>query len=189
MIEINLLPPEIRAKQAKASGFDPRFLVYLIPVVVGILLVIHLALGLYALVRGYQAGVLSRQWQKLEPQRKELDAFKQQYETLTQDTKIADALAGLNINWSEKLNKLSLALPSGIWFESLTASRKEFVLKGTVVSLQKQEMSLLNKFLDGLKKDPSFIRDFKGFDVTSFQVKTIGGYDTLAFTIAGSLRS
>jgi Tfp pilus assembly protein PilN len=188
MIEINLLPPELKIKQAKAASFDPRYLVYLLPLVVGVLLFIHVALGMYALLRGYQLGALNRQWQKIAPQRQELDTFKKQYEAVAEDTKIAATLASWNINWSEKLNKLSLALPQGVWFQNLSVTPKELVLKGAVVSLEKQEMVLLNKFLDGLKKDQGFIKNFKSLEVTSFQVRTIGSFDTLEFTLTGKLQ-
>ena len=188
MLEINLLPPELKIRQAKAASFDPRLLLYLVPVLAGLFLLAHLSLGLLSLVRGYQLGSLNRQWQKIAPQRKELDVFKKQYEALAEDTKIAAALASWNIDWSEKLNKLSLNLPAGVWFQGLAVGRKEFVLRGAVVSLEKQEMSLINRFLDGLKKDQGFIKDFKSLDVTSFQVKTVGSYDVLEFTLTGILQ-
>jgi hypothetical protein len=93
------------------------------------------------------------------------------------------------LNWSEKLNKLSLNLPSGIWFNELSVSKKDFILKGSVLSLQKEEMNLVNKFIDSLKKDMVFFKDFTRLELSSIQMKTVVGYDVFDFVLTGKLKS
>ena len=95
--------------------------------------------------------------------------------------KAMQQLIASSLVWSEKLNKLSLNLPYGVWFNEMSVNRKELIIKGSVLSLDKQEMGLLNKFIDDLKKDQQFSRDFDKMDISSLQRKTIGGYEVADF--------
>ena len=186
MIEINLLPQELRTRREKPSGFDPKYFLYTAVGAVGLLIAVQLLLFVAGIVRSSQLVVLSANWKKMEPQRKELEAFKLQYDTLSKDAQVLQQLAAKRISFSEKLNKLSLNLPSGIWFNELTVSPDEFVLKGSAISQEKMEMALINQFISALKKDTGFFRDFATLDLNSFQVKNIGGYDTLDFLLTGT---
>ena len=89
----------------------------------------------------------------------------------------------------KKLNRLSLDLPSGIWFNEISANlKKEFILRGSVVSLKKEEMLLINQFIDNLKKDTDFFKDFSKLEMTSAQSGEIGGYEVNDFVISGVLK-
>ena len=191
MIEINLLPKELKTdfKPEKTGiGLQPRQVLYFIPFIFGILLCIHLYLFAVTIFKSSQFNILNNKWQKFEPQRKMLEGFNKEYALLSEDAKISQQLLRERINWSEKLNKLSLDLPSGIWFNEVSISEKDFILKGSVVSLQLQEMNLIKIFLDNLKKDALFFKDFSNLELGSVQRETIGGYDIVEFTITAGLR-
>jgi Tfp pilus assembly protein PilN len=97
-------------------------------------------------------------------------------------------LIGQRINWAEKLNKLSLNLPSGVWFNEIQVNSKEFILKASVISLQKEEMNLINAFIDNLKNDKDFFKDFNNLELNSAQKRVIGGYDVTDFILVGILK-
>ena len=189
MIEINLLPHELRTKRDKTSGIDSKYFLYAAVAVVGLLIAIQALLLVVGIVRSSQLVVLNANWKKMEPQRKELDAFKQQYDTVSKDVQILQQLALKRINWSEKLNKLSLSLPSGIWFNEIAVSPANFVLKVSAISQEKMEMAIINQFIGTLKKDAGFFKDFAAFDLNSFQVRNIGGYDTIDFILSGTWKT
>ncbi|MCM8789700.1 MAG: hypothetical protein NC916_01575 [Candidatus Omnitrophica bacterium] len=65
---------------------------------------------------------------------------------------------------------------------------KNFVLFGSVISLEKKEMSLLKDFIDSLKKDSGFFKDFSGLELTSVQTRQVGVYEVVDFTLQGALR-
>lgn len=188
MIEINLLPPELKIKKQRFLDLEPKIFLKLSLLFLGLLVFVHLYLAVWGIFKGSQFSRLNGEWQKLAPQRKELDKFKQDYEFLSQDSRVIQQLALQRINWSEKLNKLSLSLPSGVWFNEITISRKDFTLKGSAVSLKKDEMSLINRFIQGLKNDAEFFKDFNALELNSFQVKTVGGYDTVEFILQATLK-
>ncbi|MGE5197402.1 MAG: PilN domain-containing protein [Deltaproteobacteria bacterium] len=187
MIEINLLPQELRIKRNKTAVIEPKYFFYLIPFAFGLLITVQVWLLLVTVFRSYELSALNARWEKLSPQRKELDDLKQQYDAVSQDANITKQLIVKRINWAEKLNKLSLNLPSGVWFNEISVSPKEFVLKGAAVSVQKNEMTLINQFIESLKRDAAFLKDFNNLELTSFQVRSIGGYDAVEFILTAGI--
>jgi hypothetical protein len=71
MIEINLLPEELKVKvktESKGKEFDLKKLLYLIPLVVGVLLCVHLLLAVVAVVKGGRLKSLEKQWKGMQSQ-------------------------------------------------------------------------------------------------------------------------
>jgi Tfp pilus assembly protein PilN len=189
MIEINLLPEELKTKAKKiAKSTQLSQILYFIPLAFGILIIIHIYLFGVFITKNITLGTLNNKWKTLQPQRKILEDFKKGYEGSSQDASIIKQLLAQRIFWSAKLNKLSLNLPKGVWFKEFVTTNKNFILKGSVVSLQKEEMDLINKFIDNLKKDRDFFKDFSNLELTSVQRKVIGGYDVADFILAGALK-
>lgn len=182
MIEINLLPQELRIKE-KTAKFEIRNLLYLLPMILAVLLLFHLyfLISDFALQRTYK--ILKNKLIALEPKKKELEKI-----ALTGDDLTIRQFVKERVNWAEKLNTLSARVPSGIWFNELSLSDKDFSLKCSVFSLEKQEMSLINKFLNGLKEEKNFIGDFKNLEIGPAQRETIGSYDILKFTLNGKIK-
>jgi Tfp pilus assembly protein PilN len=187
MIKINLLPEELRQKK-QHLGFEPDSLLYLIPLVFGILIVVHIYLAAAGIIAGYQLRSLSSKWEKLEPQRKMVENINKEYTGLTQDSAAVHKLLKERVSWSEKLNLLSLDLPPGIWFNEINISEKGLTVKGSVISLTKQELGEIRKFLDNLEKDKDFFADFISLELGPVQKVSIGSYEVAEFTISGKLK-
>jgi len=193
MIEINLLPQELKTgPQSKKIGVispNPRQVLSIIALIFGILLCIHLCLFAVTIFKNSQFNILNNKWQKLEPQKKMLEGFNKEYALLSEDALASQQLLEQRIAWSGKLNKVSLDLPSGIWFNEISLSPKDFTLRGSIVSLQSQEMNLIKIFMDNLKKDTVFFKDFSNLELGSVQRKTIGSYDIVDFILVGTLKT
>lgn len=187
MIEINLLPGELRPK-AQAQSQQVFYLLNATPFIFGILICIHLFLAALAIFKGSEFLFLNSKWQRLAPQRKILEDFKKEYTTLSEDAQLIQQLTRQRIIWSQSLNKLSSDLPSGVWLNNVSITPSDFTLSGSVMSLQKNEMALIDELMDNLKNDPVFFKDFKNLDLTSTKRKTIGGYEEVDFTLAGALK-
>jgi hypothetical protein len=199
MIEINLLPEDLRNKLVKASkpevvknpveGLEPKHYVVIVPAVLILLIFIHLLLGVFSIVKTGQLHMLRSKWQKLEPQRKALDEYNSEFAAVSEDAQILQQLLRDRIVWSEKLNKMSLKLPRGVWFNSLTVNQKELVIKGSVVSLNKEELGMIKELIESHKSDPEFIKNFNNLEMVSAEKKTIGSYDITDFTLSASLKT
>lgn len=190
MIEINLLPAELRlrARKSDKGPFPVKYLLYIFGLIVGALFCLHIALLMIIIVKQSQTALLNNKWKALEPQRRIFEQSRKSNEILSSDAKAIQQLLKQRVNWSEKINKLSLNLPSGVWFSEMSLNQKEFSLKGSAVSLEKEELSLINKFMANLKNDTSFFRDFNSLELASVQRRAIGGYDIIDFVLSGKLK-
>lgn len=187
MIEINLLPDNLKPKK-EAVKIDTLKLLYLVPAFAIILLISHLYLLGFQISRAAQLTHLEKKMKQLEPQKKDVEAFHKEYAQVSGSAKALHDLTARRVNWADKLAKLSVHLPAGIWFTDMAVSGKDFSLKAAVISLEKQEMSLINRFMDSLRKDADFFKDFLKIELDSVQRKVIGGYDVAEFVLAGSLK-
>jgi len=182
MLEINLLPEELQKKN-KATGIETEYFLYIGQWLITIFLAIHIILGGLWIFKTLQLKILNYNWQKLVPQRKILASLKGSAGAAA-EARLSDQL----ISWSEKLNKLSECLPSGIWFNNFLLSPKELVLKCSVISLSKEEMLLINQFLSDLKKDTAFYKDFAKIELGAMNKKTYGSYEVLDFVLTFPLK-
>ena len=191
MIEINLLPEELKPKTRKIGkvSIKSKPFLYLFPLLFAVLILVHICLAAVGIVKSFQFSQLNNKWKKLQPQRELLNNLKKEYDVLASNAKLIEELNSRRLNWSEKLNQLSLNLPSGIWFNEIQVSQKDFVLKGSAVSLQKEEMSLINKFIESLKNNTAFTRGFNNLELSSVQRKSIVGYDVVDFILTVKLKA
>ncbi len=192
MIEINLLAQQsiVKSRFGKIGkvSIDSKYFLYAIPLIFGVLIFVHMCLAAVGIIKNFQLGALNNKWKGLQPQRELLNSLKKEYDVLTSNAKLSQELNSRRLNWSEKLDRLSADLPSGIWFNEIAVSRKEFTLKASVVSLKKEEMTLIKKFIDTLKIDARFLRYFTGLELGSVQKRLVSGYDVVDFILTAKLK-
>jgi len=197
MIEINLLPEELRSKVARpdrpVSAGGPvkrgvKLLTLIISLGLALLVVTHIFIVFLDMGRSMRLNALKGKWEKALPQRKALEEFNTGHSLLLGDSQSMQRLLTERIIWSEKLNRISLSLPEGVWLEYLSVSGKEFYLRGKAVSAEKKEVSLIRDFIDEIKGKPGFIKNFNSLELTSIQKGVIGAYEVADFSLTGSLR-
>ena len=186
MIEINLLPTELKSRLKDSEAAPPIF-VYFIPLVFVVLIIIHTVLGGMYLSQSIRLKALQGTWSKFEKQQKELESFKQQLSLLSKDAQGVSDLEHKRIDWSEKMYQLSACLPPGVWFTQLQVKETGFILNGSVVSLQKTELAVINKYVDTLKADVRFKKDFSTLALGPLIRRTVGGYEIVDFILTGTL--
>jgi len=199
MIEINLLPEELRKKVIKQNkpevvkgaslGLEMKHAILLIPVIFLVLILMHVFVAVSGLVKSGQLNTLNNKLSTLEPQKKVLDSFNSEYKLISEDTQVIQQLMRERILWSEKLNKLSLALPAGVWFSNFYANTKEMIVKSSAVSLSKEELTLIKQLIDNLKNDSVFFKDFLSLEMGSAEKKTLGSYDVTDFTLNAKVKT
>lgn len=200
MIEINLLPEELRVKvraknpeqvSVKSSlGFNQdQLFIYAIPVLLGIFVLAHLYFAAAVIFKNGKLVSLNRKWLAMEPQKKTFDEFNKEFSAVYQEAGITQVLNNQRVLWAQKLNKLSLNLPAGVWFNDITVNSKNITIQGSVVSLEREEVGLIHKLLDNLKADTAFSKDFSGFELSNVQKRNIEGYDVADFVFTGVLKN
>jgi Tfp pilus assembly protein PilN len=191
MIEINLLPEERRVKIKAATAKtvtapapeDLKKLFYAVPAVIGILVFIHIYLVIAQILASVSVGAMEKKRQALTPQMTGLSGFKSKFEIDSQDQQMMHDLAAKSIFWSRKLNRLSADLPAGIWISEISASPRVLSIRCSAVSLETDEIELINKFLSALKDDPDFYGDFSNYDLGSVQKRMLGSFEISDFPV------
>lgn len=189
MIEINLLPDELKAKAKKVQASEKfQYVVYGVLAVFALFVVLHVFFGVMAVAKGVRLNSLKAQGKKLQPQLKSLEDFRKENRELSAEEKNMQDLVSKRISWSEKLNFLSLDLTAGTWFNEISITPKELVIKGAAVSVEKEEMKLLDKFIENLKKDEQFFKDFTAIELKSVTRELIGNYEVVDFMLVAPVR-
>ena len=185
MIEINLLPKELRVvtKKIDLKTVQPVYFLYAIAAILCILILGHIYLAGAGIVSGIKLRSLNARLNSFDSLRDELDSFKKERDMYASDAKAMQQLLKQRIEWAEKLNAISRNLPMGVWLNDVSFSQKDFTMKCSAVSLQKEEFTLINKFIDNLKKDGAFFKIFGDLKLGSTQKRTIGTYEVVDFTV------
>ncbi len=194
MIEINLLPEELKIKikgRQEHSGaktplaqMQEKLFIYGLGVILGLLILAHFYFMVQFVLKNNKLNSLNRKWAGMSAQRKVLDEF-QGTSGAGQEAGLLGQLNRQRVLVSQKLNELSLQLPPGVWFDEISFNANTLTIKGSVVSLKKEEIQLINKLLDNLKTTGSFAKDFYGFELTKVQQRSLGGYDITDFILTG----
>ncbi|MFH1678508.1 MAG: hypothetical protein ABH914_02685 [Candidatus Omnitrophota bacterium] len=189
MIEINLLPEEFKQQKKKQLfALQAQLLWYIAPLFLGLLIIAHLYFAGAFLFKTFQYKTLNNKWAQLGAQLQEVNEWKAQYKTSSQQAGKINKLLAQRVSVSDKMQVLVQTLLKGIWFNRLNFKNKQFNLTGTVVSLKKDHMRLLNIFLSQLKEDNHFFKDFLRLELGRVNMRLIGAYSIMDFVLEGDLR-
>ncbi|MFH1191676.1 MAG: PilN domain-containing protein [Candidatus Omnitrophota bacterium] len=199
MIKINLLPEEHRVK-TKTKNFEQstagkpaafgqeQLFIYAIPAMLALFILAHFYFAVLWISKNGQLASLNRKWLDLAVQKKNLDEFNIEFSGTSRDASLLGQLHQQRILWAQKLNELSLHLPAGVWFNDIVLNNNNITIQGSVISLRKEEIGLINKLLDILKADAEFSKDFSSFELSKVQKRNLGGYDIADFILVGALK-
>jgi hypothetical protein len=187
MIEINLLPEDLKVKRQSSQPSPLDNLVYLIPLILFVVVISHLYLGSVYITRSQVLAGLERRWKTLEPQRQEVLGMKSEINAESSDAQVVQGYMRLRVILAPKLNKLSLDLQPGIWFNDVTFGRSGLLVKASIVSLKMDEMDVINTFLNNLKNDKDFNADFSSVEIGAVQRRTVGSYDVVDFVLSAAV--
>ena len=183
MITINLLPQEFRKAEKKETV--PVSLV--IVGVVVVMVVLHVLFGVLGLYKKAQLAYLEKKWTGEQAHFKEVSDLKKELE---EKKRKADALKGFvvrDVYWTDFFNTINRAVPKGLWLNRLSVSDQGLVIEGSVFSFNIDQVALVNKFFDELKKDAFFRARFTNFSLDSVQRRSIKQYEILDFLLTAKL--
>jgi len=191
MIEINLLPGELKVQKKQnppAAAPDLRRFLYIIPAIIALIIILHIYLAVLTIGRNNLLQALSKKWEAAAPQRKELEDFNKKYAEMSEDIEAIRGLGEKRIEWAQKLDRLSADLPAGIWFRALVLKPGQFSLEGSVISLQKEEMNRVKEFIENLKQDGYFFKEFDNLELSSVERRALGSYDIIDFVLSAKVK-
>lgn len=127
MIEINLLPEELRKKEAFRLPKLP-----IIPIaisVIGVLILLQLLLLFLIQARKTTLNSLNNKFSSIALSAIEAEALKNKMDSLSGKVKMMETLNASRFIWSKKMNDISDSMVSGIWLRSLYIEKEK--MEGT----------------------------------------------------------
>lgn len=173
MIEINLLPKELRKKEVRFEIPLDSLLKILV-----IVLLIHLSLTVTTAVRKAKLDSLNKNFFEFQEKKIAYDDLKKEIEILEKNRSNLDQLKGKRIIWSEKLNFISDTIPKGIWLKELSFSKGKFKIIGSCVSKRSDETERIQIFLSRLREE------FKDLELKGLTRRSIKSQDVIDFILS-----
>ncbi len=187
LIEINLLPEEMRKKKGPAFKIDMemgKVKVLAGAGVAGILIFLMLFFMIGTSIRRKQVLNLSLKEQNLASQKSEAERINSELSILKAKLNTIDQITKRGLLWAEKIDDLAdIALP-GIWFTRVyTDSGDKFIIEGSVISKKEEAMASVGKFMKNIREHQSFFENFKDIKLESVQRKSTEERDVVDFKI------
>jgi len=194
MIEINLLPSNLRVKK-KDSMSLPSFPI--IPIAAGIIIVlvaIQILLWLFVQVKSISRDSLKKKIVSLATSNKEAMGIDSKIKEISSKLDIVDKLSGSRFNVSRKLNDLSDSMVSGVWLRKINIKREQpanepgvtrelLVIEGSSVALGQSGEGAIGRFVNSLKDNKSFSSDFDDIELTKKELEKVQNTEIMDFVI------
>ncbi|MFA5038508.1 MAG: PilN domain-containing protein [Candidatus Omnitrophota bacterium] len=184
MIAINLLPRQMRKAEKKIV------LPYKTYLLIGAAVLVLLHILLFGLVsaKKIQVTALRANLNKISSEAK--DAVKAKNDVKAGEERVNALKTALSRRFSltELLSGLSESVPKGLWMERFSLSNEGMILQGTVVSLSQNEMTIIGRFLQGLKANKTFEAAFTKIELASVQRRSIKTYDVVDYVLQGEFK-
>jgi len=204
MIEIDLLPKELRRKEVDIpiAAFIP-----VVVVVVGI----HLLLGISSGIKQRSLATLEEEWRGLQPGMEIAEGLTNELTTMRGRIDAIDNLIQGRMSWAMKFSDLSDAMIPGVWLNKLWLEQKitlekmelgqpgpgegqpqqatrERVIRtlhidGSAIATGGGETAAIGKFIKSLKNNDGFFSDFKEVETTSIQRSRLKDIEVMEFEL------
>ncbi|MEA3305397.1 MAG: hypothetical protein U9R52_01125 [Candidatus Omnitrophota bacterium] len=188
MIKINLLPEESKKKRMKIEFPDIAFLP-IIAGLLGIIVAVHLLLGLTAALKTRTLKRLQSEWGNILPDKEKADELKLELAGMRSRIKAIEELIEGRFGWAKKLNDLSDAMLAGVWLNRLwleekAASRaKALHLNGSVFAAGGDETAAVGKFIRSLEANKGFFYNFNDLETASIQRRKLKESEVMDFEL------
>jgi hypothetical protein len=206
VLELNLMPKDLQAPQrkTKASSVDFKLpKIAPIPVIIGIISIMiasQLILGLVAFRQKRTLSSIGKTASEIISQKNMALVLKKEADELSGRFAVIEGLMQGSLVWSKKLYDLSNSMIDGIWLTSLSlniespkgarlqpgndADRQTMVITGmAVASGDREETAVVGRFIDSLKGNEDFFRDFDDIKLSSIQRENYGNAEAMSFSI------
>ncbi|MCA9393381.1 MAG: PilN domain-containing protein [Candidatus Omnitrophica bacterium] len=193
MIEINVVPQELRKKKKKKllpGGVEipPEVIIGSIGGLFFLLILAHIGLLFLNVSKMKEHKALKQEWQQLLPQKEKVDGVVNDMRKLQNKHKaIVKVTGGEAIDWAQKLNLISNELPRGVWLTKIALTPEMLFIEGSAISKSQDELINVHKFTSNLKRQSAFMHELTELELGSIQRRSERGIDVADFLITTKL--
>jgi len=192
MIEINLLPDNLKIKQKKVFDLKKVPIFPIIFGTIGALVVVHLLLVVVVRVNKMTLARVKQEWKELAPKKTMIDSLKQKVTNINSKIGAIEKLTEERIIWAKKMNDLSNSMPSNIWLSSLSynknGSDSALALEGFAAGTTEEGAAYVARFIKALKVNRDFYKDFHDIELESMRRTLIDKDEVMNFKLICSFK-
>ena len=213
MIEINLLPEELKKK--KKAFQVPTVTLKFMPLAIGmvvLLIAVHALLAVTINIKNTAHDKMAGEWEMITPQKRAVELTRRENVRMRKKAKAIESLIDERVLWFMKLNQLSDLIIPGVWFTKLSIDKKAIIIEpkdkakpqmaygvkkliterielpylnieGEVSSVYGDELAIVGKFIEQLKSNPEFFQHFSNIELDSTELHSIEEAEVMKFSI------
>ena len=195
MIELNLLPKELRKKKRRQMpNIKP------VPIAIGVVAVLvftHLLLALLVMNNSNLLKTLKSKWEQMAPQRETTERIAKETNELEKRVTAVRMLAKPQLNWARIMSGLNQAMIPNVWlsdFRLLFNGRPyaiggkdkrptTLVLTGYALGTSEEATSTVARFINSLKRNNDFFMYFDAIELKDMKNTSVAGSESMAFNL------
>ena len=197
MIELNLLPKNLRRKKKKMD----MPVIPILPVAFAVLaVVIVLQLVMIFWIRGKSVALhkLNRKFEELKPQSKTADDVAKEIQDMENRMAAMKSISKPPLDWAELMAGLNLAVVPDVWlseFKPVAAQGKgqkgpgTLELTGYALGESEVATSTVAKFIDSLKNTNEFFKYFEEVELQDVRQQTMEKESVMAFKLIARFKT
>jgi len=201
MIELNLLPKELRKK--KKTQIEIPELPYL-PIagaILGVFFLVHIILFVLVGVNSRLVKHLEVKWDGMGPQREKTEELAVEINALEKRVNAVRKIVKPDLDWARLMSGLNDSVIAGVWLSEMSVTRKGAAsagrdgiptalnISGYAVGRSEISMSVVGKFMESLKEDEDFYAYFEEIELQNIKNVTIAGEEVMMFRLICNLKS
>lgn len=197
MIELNLLPKELRKKRKKRASLIPQL--QALPVLfltIGVLGVIYIGLFFFARTNSSLSGELKEKWDQMKPQRVKTEQMIREINALEKKLEALRKIVKPDLDWARLLSGLNQAMIPNVWlseFEPQFGSKskkgmgkgipKTLKITGYVLGKSEEATKTLGKFIRSQENNRDFFDYFEEIELQNMRNQKIAGEEVMLFIL------
>ncbi len=195
MLELNLLPKELRKVRKKKASSVQMPNIPIMPVLVGIVTVligVHFLLMFFAGNRKEELKVLKSRWKQMQPQREKTENVYNEIATLEKKVASIRKIAKPDLDWAKLLSGLNRAVIEGVWlseFELKKGTKKSvnaldsLFVAGFALGKSESATAIVARFISSLKKSADFMVYFEDIELQNMKAHNVAGTGVMMFQL------
>ena len=187
-IQINLLPEHLRLRKDKAISVSSQQILSYVFIGACILIAINIIIFTISFSLGLNVNRLNKRLTHFKPDIQKIQQLERKLKHSQEKALLMQDIVLGRIIWAPKLQITVDAMPHGVWLKSMSIKSKNFNIDGTCVSLKGEEMNIIGGFINALKENDKFFKDFDKLELRSVQRRLIGGIEVVDFNFAGGIK-
>lgn len=195
MIELNLLPKELRKKEKK-----PLPKIKIVPIAIGVaatLVSVHLIFVAVVFAKSMTLKHLKSKWQEMQPLKTKTETMYAEIADLDKRMTAIRKIARPQLDWVRMLSGLNQAVTPSVWLfefkpvagkgaqQNITSGTPATYLQisGYALGGSQQGTASVAKFINSLKKTQDFYVYFDDVELEMINSRTIAGEDVMLFKL------